>query len=83
MERPGFCRSRVLLSARMSCTPVAPSMLELLDALSAWPAVDVNEMRGCPEWDQARAWGWVMESGELTGTGLAHAGELQGGIVTE
>jgi hypothetical protein len=32
---------------------------------------------------QARAWGWVMESGELTGTVLAHVRELPRGIVSE
>jgi hypothetical protein len=27
--------------------------------------------------------GWVLESGQLTGTGLAHVRELSGGIVIE
>lgn len=56
-------------------------MLELLETLAHWPDVNVDELRLRPEWDQAR--GWVMESGELTGTGLAHAGGLPGGIVIE
>ena len=38
---------------------------------------------GRPEWKQAQAWGWIMESGELTGTGLAHVKELPGGIVLD
>lgn len=58
-------------------------MLELLETLAHWPDVNVDELRLRPEWDQARARGWVMESGELTGTGLAHAGGLPGGIVIE
>ena len=33
------------------------------------------------EWDQARAWGWVMATGQLTGFGARHAGELPRGIV--
>jgi hypothetical protein len=67
----------------MSCTPVMPAMLELLEALQSWPDVDTEDLRQRPEWEQARAWGWVMESGELTGTGLAHVHELSGGIVVE
>jgi hypothetical protein len=36
-----------------------------------------------PEWSEARAWGWVMESGELTGTGARHAGGLSKGILPD
>lgn len=67
----------------VSCTPVSPAMRQLLEALAEWPDVDTEDLRRRPEWAQARAWGWVMESGELTGTGLAHAGELPRGIVSE
>ena len=67
----------------MSCTPVTPAMRQLLETLANWPDVDVEELRQRPEWGQARVWGWVMESGELTGTGLAHVKELPGGIVIE
>ncbi len=49
-------------------------MRQLLEALTAWPEVDTEDLRRRPEWEQARAWGWVMESGELTGTGLARRG---------
>lgn len=55
----------------------------LLELAANWPNVDLEELRTTPEWKQARAWGWVMESGELTGTGLAHARELPRGIVSE
>ena len=58
-------------------------MLELLETLADWPDVNIDELGGWPEWDKARAWGWVMESGELTGTGLAHVKELPGGLVRE
>ncbi|HUP15589.1 MAG TPA: hypothetical protein VM848_06020 [Acidimicrobiia bacterium] len=58
-------------------------MAQLLETLRAWPGVDVESLRTQPEWDQATAWGWVMKSGELTGTGLAHVGDLPGGLVTE
>jgi len=58
-------------------------MRQILEALTTWPDVDSDELRRRPEWDQARAWGWVVESGELTGTGLAHAGELPDGLVRD
>ena len=77
-------RPRVVLSApSMSCTPVTDAMADLLDRLAVWPDVDTAELRTRPEWDQAQAWGWIMESGELTGTGLAHVMELPGGIVKD
>jgi hypothetical protein len=56
-------------------------MRELLESLQDWPDIDIEDYRGSPEWEDARAWGWVMESGELTGTGQAHAEELPGGLV--
>lgn len=58
-------------------------MQPLAAPLEAWPDVDTQEMRKRREWDQARAWGWIMDSGELTGLGYAHVHELPGGIVTE
>ncbi len=58
-------------------------MAALLDALKSWPNVDVEPLKQTKEWEQARAWGWVMESGELTGTGWAHVQELPRGIVSE
>lgn len=56
-------------------------MVGLLESLQSWPDVDTENLRQLPEWGQARAWGWVMESGELTGTGLAHVGGIPGGII--
>jgi hypothetical protein len=56
-------------------------MRSLLDALRSWPEVNVDAWRETPEWADARRWGWVMESGELTGTGLGHVKELPGGLV--
>jgi len=48
----------------------------LLDALRSWPVCPgvLAQIKGSPEWEQARSWGWVMESGELTGSGSRHAG---------
>ena len=34
-----------------------------------------------PEWNDARAWGWVTESDEMTGTGYRHGGEQPRGIL--
>lgn len=56
-------------------------MVVLLEALRSWPDVEVESLRERPEWAEARAWGWIMESGELTGTGLAHAGDVPGGLI--
>lgn len=67
----------------MSCTPVTATMRRLLEDLTAWPYVDIEDLRRRAEWAEARAWGWVMESGELTGTGLAHRQELPRGIVSD
>ncbi len=67
----------------MSCIPVSPEMAELLEQLSAWPNVDVEPLKQSVEWEKARAWGWAMESGELTGTGLAHTQGLPRGIVSD
>ena len=47
----------------MSCMPVTPAMLDLLEALTAWPDVDTEDLRRRPEWAQARAWGWVVIEG--------------------
>jgi hypothetical protein len=67
----------------MSCTPLTPALRELPETLADWPDVEVEPFRTLPEWEQARAWGWVMESGELTGTGWAHVKELPGGLVRD
>lgn len=65
----------------MSCTPLTAAMRQLLEALTVWPEVDTEELRRRPEWSEARAWGWVMESGELTGTGLAHVDAVRQGVL--
>jgi len=67
----------------MSCVPITPEMSYLLDALRSWPvSLEVlAQLRYMPEWDQARAWGWVMASGELTGSGSRHAGDSPVGII--
>jgi len=67
----------------MSCVPITPEMARLLTALKAWPISPdlLQELRAMPEWDQARAWGWIMETGELTGTGWRHTtGDGRAGI---
>jgi hypothetical protein len=56
----------------------------LLDLLRVWPLPDeqIGRLRQLPEWSQARRWGWIMESGELTGSGWAHAnGDRPKGIL--
>lgn len=40
-----------------------------------------DQYRDTREWEDARAWGWIMESGRLTGMGARHAGEVPRGIV--
>ena len=67
----------------MSCVPVTPPMQYLLDALRSWPISPevLEELRATHEWEEARAWGWIMESGELTGTGFRHAGDQPRGIL--
>lgn len=67
----------------MGCVPVSPAMRELLQELERWPDVDIESLRKTHEWAQALAWGWAMDSGEVTGTGFAHLGEPPRGIVTD
>ena len=63
----------------LSCVEVTPAMAAMLEALAndEPPA----PYRDTSQWKDARAWGWIMESGELTDTGARHAGELPRGIV--
>ena len=67
----------------MSCVPVTPAMASLLEVLRDWPEVDTTELRHRPEWEQARMWGWIMESGELTGSGSRHVHDLPRGLVVD
>jgi hypothetical protein len=69
-----------LTVAVMSCVEVTPSMAAMLGALANDEPPD--QYRDTPEWKNARAWGWVMESGELTGIGSRHIpGERPRGIL--
>jgi hypothetical protein len=67
----------------MSCVDITPAMAWLLGALRSWPVSPelLEQLRATEEWGEARAWGWIMESGELTGTGHQHAGEQPRGIL--
>lgn len=58
-------------------------MADLLAALDDWPNVDLDDLQGRPEWEQARTWGWIMAAGELTGQGLAHLHPLPWGIIRD
>ncbi|MET0565161.1 MAG: hypothetical protein ABW021_01785 [Acidimicrobiia bacterium] len=66
----------------MSCVDITHDMATLLVALRSWPHVDLEALRAMPEWRQAQDWGWILESGELTGSGARHAGfEVRPGIL--
>jgi hypothetical protein len=77
------CHGLTVVSVVVSCVPINPAMTFLLEALRAWPlsAHVLEELRAMPEWDEARAWGWIMASGELTGTGARHAGNPRPGLI--
>lgn len=65
---------------RMSCVEVTPEMRELLQVLKHYslPDDEFARLKEEPVFAMARHWGWVMESGEHSGTGLAHAAMLDG-----
>jgi hypothetical protein len=67
----------------MSCVDVTPQMKHLLARLRLWSvrATELDRLRETDEWAQARAWGWIMESGELTGSGWRHFDDLPDGIL--
>ena len=66
----------------MSCVHITHDMATLLVALRSWPDVNLEALRAMPEWKLAREWGWIMESGELTGSGHQHAGgEQPAGVI--
>ncbi len=67
----------------VSCVDITERMAELLEHLSGYPLSEeaMVRVRRTPEWLQARTWGWVMESGELTGTGHRHAHDPPTGIL--
>lgn len=68
----------------MSCVDITPEMRWLLDALRGSPRDEILEkVRATPEWEQAVKWGWVIpRTGELTGSGWRHAGDLPDGILS-
>ena len=69
----------------VTCVEITPRMRWLLETLKDYPlTVDqLDRLRLIPEWADARSWGWLIESGELSGTGLRHAGQSRRGIVTQ
>ena len=77
------CRSDRVATASISCVDTTPEMARLLAALGTWPVGPelLEELRATEEGGQARTWGWIMESGELTGTGHRHAGEPPRGVL--
>ena len=82
-HRGPSCHRLGLASLDMSRVPITPEMGFLLAALRGYlvsTAVQ-EQLRAMPEWQQAREWGWIMRSGELTGTGHRHAGEQPRGIL--
>jgi hypothetical protein len=60
-------------------------MSYLLEALRGYPVCQdvLDQLQGMPEWEQAHQWGWIMLTGELTGTGSRHAGQPRKGIVQD
>ena len=67
----------------MNCVPVTPEMSYLLEACQSWPLTpeELQRLQATPEWDEARTWGWIMQTGRLTGMGAGHAGELPRGML--
>lgn len=72
-----------IASRPVSCVPITPEMAHLLEACRSWPLSPevLNQLQGMPEWEEARAWGWIMRTGRLTGTGSRHAGIIPKGKV--
>ena len=48
----------------MSCVPVTPEMSHLLEACQSWPLTpeELQRLQATPEWDEARTWGWIMQT---------------------
>lgn len=82
MTLPVPARSYFPASCPVCLSP--PRWLGALDALRSYPVSPevTTQIKESPEWEQARSWGWVMESGELTGSGSRHAeGHSPQGII--
>ena len=74
-----FLYHRGCTVAPVSRVDVTPAMAAMLETLANDEPSD--HYQRTPHWEDARAWGWIMESGRLTGTGSRHADELPRGIV--
>jgi len=48
----------------MTCVPITPEMAYLLEACRTWPLSPevFDQLQGMPQWEQARAWGWIMQT---------------------
>ena len=81
----GMCHTRDVASRSMSCVPITPEMACLLEACRSWPLSSeaFDQLQAMPEWDEAQAWGLIMQTGRLTGTGSRHTGDLPKGIVLD
>jgi hypothetical protein len=55
-------------------------MAEMLEALANHEPTD--QFRGTHEWENARAWGWIVDSGELTEAGHEHTGGRGDSVVS-
>ena len=64
----------------MSCVQSTPAMAEMLEALANHEPTD--QFRGTHEWENARAWGWIVDSGELTEAGHEHTGGRGDSVVS-
>jgi hypothetical protein len=88
-----FSRSEVLVAPESCPKSVLPSLYVLYSGHAGHAATPrgsrrLAERRHRQITQPARVGaganvGWIMESGELTGTGLAHVKELPGGLVRD
>jgi hypothetical protein len=66
-------RKRIAMASPMSATETTSRRTDMTFWLfwTSQSLVDIvvcfTKLRRLPEWEQARTWGWVMVSGELTG----------------
>lgn len=62
----------------MSCTTLTADQRRVLDLLAQGQPVPEDLVSVMVELVQ---WGWALRSGELTGVGWAHAGEVSRGVL--
>jgi len=45
----------------LSCVPITPTMAHLLEVCRTWPISPevLDQLQAMPEWEEARAWGWM------------------------